>query len=57
VAAETEALSEEVDHLLHAVDRALASASTSPAEGWVEAVLQLEMAKGLIHGNGPGGDL
>ena len=57
MAAETEALSEEVDHLLHAVDRALASASTSPAEGWVEAVLQLEMAKGLIHGNGPGGDL
>lgn len=61
-AAESEALSEEVDNLCAAIDRALTAASTAAANAedghsWVDAVVHLESAKAIMYGNGPGGDL
>lgn len=57
LAAETESLAEEVGRLDDAVDKALAGAAASTSAEWVKAVVHLESAKGVLHGNGPGGDL
>lgn len=63
LAAENEAISEEVDTLCTAVDKALKAATTTIAtqEGeagaWVDHVVVLESAKAMLYGNGPGGDL
>lgn len=46
-----------MEHLAGAVDRSLSAAAASPSDEWVGAVLQLESTRGVLHGNGPGGDL
>ena len=58
--AENEALSEEVENLGADINKALAAATSGvgSADGeWVDDVVQLESAKAIVTGSGPGGDL
>ncbi|KAG7666873.1 hypothetical protein Ndes2526B_g04637 [Nannochloris sp. 'desiccata'] len=59
LAAETEALTEEVENLGTSLKKALATiATTNTTDGdWVDDVVHLEAAKAILNGNGPGGDL
>ncbi len=56
---EGDALAEDVASLCKRVDRGLTTATQHLDEdgGWVEVVKELEAARGVIYGNGAGGDL
>ena len=59
VATEGDALADETEGLSARVSRALAAAAGRLGEGpqWMDAVAALEGAKGVLQGDGPGGDL
>ena len=59
LSSEGESLAEDVAALCKRVDKALRGATRRlhEADGWVDVIKELESARGIIYGNGAGGDL